>query len=109
MNLTRRRRCLNRFLGLLLTSAALLQGCTSDRPAISSDAIEAGDENATPPLEAGQLPQEKGDPRALPEGSSNEEGAGPVGRPDAKSVLGAGLANADRTKRLVFLHSGASW
>lgn len=32
-----------------------------------------------------------------------------AGSTAAEKVLAAGLVEADRTKRLVFLHSGASW
>ena len=109
MTCTRRPHRLNRLLGLLLAFAALLQACTSDRPVSSSDGTDGEDETAARLSGAGRLPEESGDPRTSPEGSSGGEGAGLLGYPDATAVLGAGLANADRTKRLVFLHSGASW
>jgi hypothetical protein len=67
---------------------------------------------------------EAGDARMRSEAPADEDGGdlnvpvdeqeAPTGLPlpcalAAKSVLAAGLAEVDRTRRLVFLHSGASW
>lgn len=108
MTWTRRVRGPIAVLALLLPTAYVLPACTgngadgSGASAGTSDGAVAPNRK-TPPLDA------TGSFEAPPEGRPEDGRTVFPGLLGAKQVLAAGLAEADRTKRLVFLHSGASW
>ncbi len=91
---------------LLLGLGSLLQACAEQS---SGAAASAGDaDGADVPETAQETPAGTVDGASAAAGE-NGHVVSPAGAVDANAVLAAGLAEADRTKRLVFLHSGASW
>jgi len=104
----RRVRCVDFLLRILLIAAGFLQACTATPPA-RSEGGEAGDDGISPSGSQINRTEENGDLHGSPLASSPEGGTPFTGLLRAKDVLTVALAEADQTKRLVFLHSGASW
>lgn len=108
MKRTRRLQAPIAVLALLLPTAYVLPACTGNGPDGSVTTQGMGDRDAAPELNAPPL-DTSGSFEAPPMLRPGEDSTDFLGLLGAKQVLAAGLAEADRTKRLVFLHSGASW
>ncbi len=93
---------------ILLLGVGLLQACTGPQPSRSQGGEEG--EKAVP-ASASEInpPEDNGDLQASPPAPPPGGGTPFTDLLSAKEVLAVALAEADQTKRLVFLHSGASW
>lgn len=99
---------------VLLTLAGLLSACGGSQSAASDTGDPDGSGSAASALDPNSNggAQQRGDTLSgleVANGSPSVSGANGSPSVDARKVLATALAEADRTKRLVFLHSGASW